>query len=320
MAGVDARPRRPSAAWGLTLALVVGAGAVATLRPALASTFGQVKAREDVYVLPPPDELTRATLGYRAAAADMIWAQLLVEYGRHWAEKRPFPDLEKYVDAIIALDPSFPALYRFVDTLLVFRPIQGTESDARKARAYLERGPRERPYDRDVWLQYGQFVAFLAPSFLTSDEEKERWRLEGSEAIVRAAELGAVVDRAISATSVLSRAGRRAAALEYLQRAQALTQDPAQVAEIEARLAKLERELASADQVEPPERKLQREKRQARAKLVDGRWRRDLPFVSRGEYLLLGPVPAPYGCVGHARYEKPECAGDWESALSQAIR
>lgn len=317
----DARARaRPSAAVGLTIALVIGAAAVGLLRPALLGTYGKVQAREDVYVLPPPEELTRATLGYRAAAADMIWAQLLVDYGRHWAEKRAFSDMEKYIDAIIALDPSFPALYRFVDTLLVFRPPIGTEADARKARAYLERGLRERPYDRDVWLQYGQFVAFLAPSFLTNEEEKERWRIDGAEAIVRATELGAIVDRAISATSVLSRAGRRAAALDYLQRAQALTQDPAQAAEIEARLAKLERELTSAEQVEPPERKLAREKRQARTRLVDGRWRKDFPFVSRGEYLLLGPVAPPYACAGAGRYARPECAGDWESALSAAVR
>jgi hypothetical protein len=304
----------------LSVAIAVGAAGIGALRPGLNATFGQVRAREDVYVLPPPEELKLATLGYDAAAADMIWAQLLVEYGRHWAEKRAFPDLEKYIDAILALDPANPTLYRFVDTLLVFRPPIGTEADARKARAYLERGTRERPYDRDVWLQYGQFVGFLAPSFLSSEDEKEQWRIDGSEAIVRATELGAHVDRAISATSVLSRAGRRAAALEYLERAHALTQDPASLAEIEARLTLLERDLAKSDPTESPARIAQRRTREARSRFVDGRWRSELPFVSRGEFLLLGPMPKPLACTGPQRHERAECATNWEDALIALVR
>src|SRR5437660_1703747 len=77
------------------------------------------KAREDVYLFPPPNQLRAVTLGYRAAATDLIWAKLLVEYGMHWQEKRDFPDLDRYVDAILALEPDFQPLYLTVDTLLV---------------------------------------------------------------------------------------------------------------------------------------------------------------------------------------------------------
>jgi hypothetical protein len=296
----------------LFLVFVLAAAAVAILQPNLAAAMKNVKATEDVYVLPPPEELKVATLGYSSASADMIWAQLLVEYGRHWAEKRPFPDLEKYLDAIIALDPSFSSVYRFVDTLLIFRPPRGTEEDARKARAYLERGLRERPYDKDVWLQYGQFVGFLAPSFLTAEDEKERWRIEGAEALIRAVELGAVLDRAISATSMLSRRGRRQAAVEYLERARALTDDPASIAEIEARLSLLERDLVKDDA--SVARMVQR--REVRNRLIDGRWRGELPFVSRGEFLLLGPLPNAFVCSGNDRRTRADCAPDWTAALN----
>lgn len=309
------RPRAASSLAGLFAAFALAAAGVALLQPGLASKVRTVKSRDDVYLLPPPEELKNATFGYRAAAADMIWAQLLVEYGRHWADKQDFPDLEKYVDAIIALDPTFPAVYRYVDTLLVFRPVRGTEQDARKARAYLERGLRERPYDKNIWLQYGQFIAFLAPSYLANEDERERWRIEGSEAIVRAAELGANVDRALSATSLLSRAGRQSAAVAYLQRAHALTDDPATIAEIEARLARLERDLAKSDAAESPARRAQRQRREARARLIDGRWRVEVPFVSRGEFLLVGPFPDPFACAGTAHVGKAECALDWDDAL-----
>lgn len=293
-----------------------GAAGVTFVRSSLNATFAAVTVREDVYVLPPPSELKHITLGYEAATADMIWAQLLVEYGRHWAEKRPFPDLDKYIDAILALDPASPVVYRFVDTLLMFRPLRGTEADARKARAYLEMGTRERPYDRDVWMQYGQFVAFLAPSFLEKQEERDAWRIDGSKAIVRAAELGGNVDGAITASSMLSRAGRRAVALEYLERASALAQDPQSVAEIQSRLLLAERDLGSDESVASMARRAQRDARDARARIIDGRWRSDTPFLSRGEYLLLGPFPDPLLCTGPGRHARPECAGDWEHALS----
>ena len=50
-------------------------------------------------VFTPPSQLRAMTLGYHAAATDLLWAKLLVEYGVHHHEKRKFPDLEKYVEA-----------------------------------------------------------------------------------------------------------------------------------------------------------------------------------------------------------------------------
>ena len=47
------------------------------------------------------------TLGYTAAAVDLLWAKVLVEYGIHHAEKRPFADLEAYLDAILTLEPTY---------------------------------------------------------------------------------------------------------------------------------------------------------------------------------------------------------------------
>lgn len=318
---MTAAARGPSrAVFALACAAVIGALGVALLRPSLASSVHRIKTRDDVYALPPPEELKLATLGYRSAAVDLLWATLLVENGRHWSEKRPFPDLEKYIDAILALEPGFPTLYAYVDTLLVFRPILGTEEDARKARAYLEQGLREHPTDHRLWLQYGQFVGFLAPSFLSSSEDKEAWRVLGSEAILRAAELGASVDRSLSATAILSRAGRRKTALEYLERAQALTEDPVTVAEIGARLARLEREMGQSDKEEPEARRILRQRRESRARYIDGRWQAELPFISRGEFLLLGPVPDPLTCTVAARQTRPECARSWSRALGVAER
>jgi hypothetical protein len=194
------------------LLLVIGVAGVARLQPALASTAHAVKESGDVYVLPPPAELHLATLGWDAATVDLLWANLLVAYGTHWSERRDFLETPKYADAILELEPDYAPLYKYIDTMLAYRPLQGTEDDARKARAYLERGTRARPGDRDVWMAYGMFVAFVAPSFLHDPAEIAHWRTDGAAAIGHAVDLGADADRALTAATLLTAGGATQAA------------------------------------------------------------------------------------------------------------
>src|SRR5579859_4385760 len=147
-----ARRRELPSPFLVALLLLVTVLGVARTQPRLAKTAHEVKEVEDVYSLPPPAELKAATLGYVAATVDLLWAKLLVEYGIHWAEKRSFPDLNRHLDAIIELEPSYGPVYEYVDTMLAYRPIHGTEQDARDARRYLERGTVERPWEPDLWL------------------------------------------------------------------------------------------------------------------------------------------------------------------------
>ncbi len=212
-----------------TLALMLGAAAgVAWLQPGLARTVHEVKERDDIVAFPPPAELHAAVLGWDAAAVDMLWAKLLVEYGLHFSERREFTQIPRYVDAILELEPTYAPMYKYVDTMLAYRPLQGTEDDARLARGYLERGIRERPEDASIWLRYGQFIAFIAPSFLKNDGDKAAWRVDGARAMVRATELGADADEGLAAASMLSRAGSAPReAIRYLEHAYAFTEHPA---------------------------------------------------------------------------------------------
>ena len=279
------------------------------MQPRLAHTVHEVKAREDVYALPPPAELKTMTLGYHAAAVDMLWAKLLVEYGIHWGEHREFPDLNNYLDSILELEPDYAPLYHFVSTLLVYRPTRGYEKDARLARAILERGTRERPNDWQVWLEYGQFTAYLGPSWMETEAERQQWRHDGALAIARAVELGASPDRSIDVASTLKKFGERDAAIRELERGYALTDDPEKQRDIAERLARLE---AAAERDE-----LERKRR-----LIEGDWRVSYPFVSRGQYLMLGPIVDPLKCAGpqEARGEtvssNSACAHDWPTRLS----
>jgi tetratricopeptide (TPR) repeat protein len=283
--------------------LLAGAIGVARLQPKLAETLHSTKMKEDVYVLPPPAQLKLMTLGYHSAAVDHLWAKTLIEFGTHAVEKRDFDYAPNYVDAMIELEPDFQTLYKYVDTLMVYRRNgPGTADDARLARKYLERGTRERPYDHDVWLQYGQFIAFMASSFLKDPKEIEQWRHDGALAIGRAVELGASVDRGLSAAGILSKAGDTDAAIRQLQRQLALTDDPDKRDEIAARLRQLQQ--------------TQEDDRIARdMRLLDAQWRGSFPFLSRGEFLLIGPERSTAACAGPSSASEPACTRSWDARL-----
>jgi hypothetical protein len=285
--------------------LLLGAlGGVAGTQPWLARTTHALREGSDVYAFPPPAQLRAATFGWTSAAADLLWSKLLVEYGTHGAEHRDFTEVPNYVDAILELEPGYQPVYQYVDTMLAFRPIKGTEADARRARAYLERGTRERPNDSALWLKYGEFLAYLAPSFLHDEAERDVWRREGAAAVSHAVELGADPDRAIAAASMMTRAGQTEAAIHALENAYAFTEHPAMAAEHEAIGRKLEALHAS--------RALDAERAARRA--IDERWQREMPFLSRDQYLLLGPIVNPARCAGVAASHLPECNREWGEA------
>lgn len=286
---------------GTALLLLACVGGVAWLQPRLAREAHDIKEVGDVYPLPPPAELHMATLGWDAAAVNLLWSKLLVDYGMHWSEHREFVDTPKYADAILELEPTYAPLYRFIDTMLAYRPLQGTEDDIRKARAYLERGTRARPEDRDLWMTYGQFIAFIAPSFLHDEAEIARWRRDGAEAMGHAVELGGDADRALTAATLLTKAGATQAAIRYLEHAYAFTEHPSMASVHEA----IGRRLAALQATEV------RQAADVAARAIDERWHAELPFVSRDEYLLLGPSVDPLRCAGLAAADDPSCARDW---------
>lgn len=290
------------------LLFLAALGGVARTQPRLAGLAHSAKESEDVYALPPPGPLRVATLGWDAAAVDLLWAKLLVDYGTHWAEHRNFLDVPHYIDAILELEPSYWPAYRYVDTMLAYRPLHATEEDARRARAYLERGTHERPDDSRVWKEYGQFLSFIGPSFLHDPAERDAWRRDGALALGHTVDLGGDAETALSAATILTRNGARDQAIGYLRRAYVFTQHPAMADVHEAigrRLVALE---ASAwdDRVD------------AAKNVIDARWKREMPFVDRDRYLLLGPVVDALRCQGIASEYDPDCSRDWTAILSTA--
>ncbi len=286
------------------LLFFAAASGVAFTQPRLARVAHTAGDREDVYSLPPPEQLRAATLGWDAAAVDLLWAKLLVQYGEHWQEHHEFTDGVRYADDILAIEPTYEPLYRIVDTLLVYRPMQGTARDARDARAILERGTRERPTDAKLWLAYGEFLSYLAPSFITDPEEQRAWRKEGAAAMVHAVELGADANSALAAAGLMSDVGERQAVLRFLERAYAMTEHPS-MASIHEKIGQRLAELLG---------QMQDDQAGALMRAIGERWQREMPAVSRDDYLLLGPAVDTARCAGLAGADDPTCAREMPEA------
>jgi hypothetical protein len=293
------------------LLAAVAAGGVAVVQPRLAHAVHEVKERDDVSPLPSPSQLRFAVLGWNAAAVDLLWADLLVQHGTHWSEHRDFTQVPRYLESIIALEPTYPPLYQYADTLLAYRPLQGTESDARLARAYLERGTREWPQDAHVWRRYGEYLAFIGPSFLADRQERAAWKREGAVAIGHAVELGADANGALEASSLLAGAGPAATQeiTRYLEHAYAFTDHP-MMQELHEKIGR---------QLQQLEATIFRDAADKAARTIDARQQAELPYVRRDFYLLLGPIVDAPTCAGRAASDDGArggpCARSWSDFL-----
>lgn len=286
-------------AWAIALAAALG---ISVVRPVVAARFHKLRVMADVYPLASPEQMVVASLGWRSALADAIFAHVLVSYGLHFQEKRRFEFVGDYLDTVNALDPAFREPYRFADTLLVLSPERPRLEHYEKAREILLRGLARLPYDTELWLTAGQYLAYLAPSNLPTQEMKNAWRLEGAKILSRACELasnnGNVPYLCIGAAGLLENAGEREAAIRSLERLLAVTDDP----EIERIAAGyLEKRLGDRN----------REQQERQRALFRGVWKADLPFVPKNRMLVLGPNTDVSRCAGPSHSSELACATTW---------
>lgn len=273
------------------------------VRGPLSEKFHKLRTRQDVYALPKPEQATLFSLGYRSALSDFIYAHVLVSYGLHFQERRLFEFVGEYLKTIITLDPKFRAPYRYADTLLTLQPKSPPLEHYYEAREILERGLREFPYDAELFSTAGQFMAYLAPSRIKDIKEKRRWQEAGARHLAKACELIGNSENlpyhCITAAGILTQTGGREAAISFLGRVLAVTEDP------------YIREMALGylkEKIGPEERA------RAEKKLSSFReaWRKDLRFVSKDTLLILGPRFDSVACAGeHAKGS--ECSTSWRA-------
>jgi tetratricopeptide (TPR) repeat protein len=288
--------------------MLVAALAIGWLRPRIAERFHRLKVTSDVYALPSPEQTVVASLGYRSALADLIFANVLVSYGLHFQEKRRFEFVGEYLDTVNALDPKFRDPYRFADTLLTLGPVPPSADDYHKAREILERGLAEHPYDGELHATAGQFMAYLAPSNLKDPAQKKEFRLAGAKVLARACELvgqnESLPYHCLTAAALFTRAGEREATIQFLERVLSVV-DNEEVRNLA--LGYLEKKVG--------EREHERVSRRIQA--FRERWSEDLPFASKDTMLVIGPKTDVARCAGPERASDPECPTSWRGWAEQ---
>jgi tetratricopeptide (TPR) repeat protein len=247
--------------------------------------FRATQKYEDVYYLPPPKYLVPASLGYREALANLIWSKALIYFGEELRRNRNVNNLYRYTDAMLALDPYFKRVYRWVGSAAIYRTGVVKDEDTLKAIEYLEDGVRMFPDDGELAWDLGATYAFELVPLLDDLDARERARQKGHEFLRLAALRGAGPGWLVLATaSNLDGLGKTEQAIRHLSEVYATTHDPALKSQIEARIARL-RSTAYAEA-------LRRTNEEVEAERL-----RDFAYVGRDLYMLLGRRP-PFD--GHA--------------------
>jgi hypothetical protein len=289
------------------IAIALAAFSVNALRGLLNARFLATKIKNDVFALPPPNQVVAMSLGYRSALADVIFAHVLVSSGIHFQEKRSFEFVGKYLEAINELDPKFAAPYRMADGLLTLQAKAVGPEAYRQTRRILERGMRELPYDQALWASSGQFLAYLGPTAFTDPKELDDWRLAGGRTLARACELVGsnenIPYHCVVAAGFLTQSGQQAAARQFLERMLQVNDDPKIRNLVSAALKKA----VGADE---------RDRVQARRQAFLEAWSADLPFVSRGAISAIGPSWNSAGCAS----SRVPCATSWRAWAAERDR
>ena len=224
---------------------------------------------------------------------------MLVSSGIHFQEKRAFEFVSQYIEAVNALDPKFELPYRMADGLITLQAKPVSVEAYRQARRILERGMAEFPYSQGVWTSAGMFLAYLGPTGNITGDELAEWKLAGGRALARSCELVGSKDpppqQCIMAAGLLSKAGEAVAARQFIERMLALNDDP----EVRRFMSALLEQKVGADE---------RDRLQARREQFKRAWSLDLPFVSRGALLAIGPRWDSAACAGGG-----ECATSWRA-------
>lgn len=270
-----------------------------------------IRETSDTYLLPPPNQVVKMSLGYRSATADILWANVLVTQGLRMSERRRFDIVVEYIDAINELDPKWRDPYKLADTLVTLQTQEAPLDQVRAARRILERGVRERPTDAELWLILGAYVAYIIPNNYLVDhpEEAEAWRRDGAQYLARAAELApadsTIPWQTLGAMRIFSQIGQLDRAVELYNTILVTTEDPELRARVESHLQKLQEDRQIQGQ-----QLFARTRRTSYSRTV----RANYAGISPAGAALLGFPRKPSICAGGARAEagfEAKCASSW---------
>lgn len=227
---------------------------------------------------PSPAAAPFASLGYREAAADVLFIRLTGFFGGRNATAHAMAPL---VEAVVALDPRYQRIYEFGAMAMTIAS-GADQTIYLRAIAVLERGLREFPNDWKIPNLAGQMYT----QDLQSDNpaQQREWQEKGIllvESSLR--KPGASPEAATWAATMRTKLGQHERAVRELREMILLTPDPTARERMIAKLNTLE----NSDQAELAAELYEHQKR------IEGERKRTRPSMPPTMYVLLGARITP---------------------------
>jgi tetratricopeptide (TPR) repeat protein len=224
---------------GVVVLLALAAGIRSTRLEAF-TRHQQSQRYEEAYYLPPSEWLPLMSLGYRSAAADLLWCRTLIYIGEQFLRGGMQRHAGAYADAIITLDPGFKAPYGWPITVALYRPGDFVLKDVLDAVQYLRRAVKLWPNDGELAWDLGSTLRFEVVPHVGDPALKEQLTREAADMLATAAVLGAGPPwLALNSSQLLTKLGKKEQAIRHLEEVYGTVQDEATKQEIAARLAAL---------------------------------------------------------------------------------
>ena len=237
---------------------------------------------DSAYYLPSEQFLIPMSLGYREAAAGIVWARLLVYFGEQHEVRGHFEHLEPYLIGVTRLDPYFYRAYTWGSMASIYNGTIIDRAGVEMSIRMLEAGLEYFPDDGDLHYFLGfQFYTELAPLFddVGADAEAEAARRRGTDEICTGALLGGGPPYLpLVCANLAARGGMADLARERLVQTYLNTEDERTRQRIVERLE----QLTDAEAAFSATRRL-REHRL--------RWRAEMPYAPGAFYVIAGPRP-----------------------------
>jgi hypothetical protein len=292
--------------WFRAAILGVLAGLIAfniSLRQDLSRTWHRGQRSEDVYYLPPEDWLPVMSLHYHSALADLLWMKSLLYFGEQTVQRGETKYLFGYVDAIVALDPNFRAIYQWVAMAGLYHSGTVTLEDGYRVVDYLERAVDRWPDDGELAWELGATLRFELAPLIKDPVEKNRMLEAAMEPLETAARLGAGPRWLAGLNAqLLRKLGHAAQAIRHLEEMYDTVDSESEREQMQLQLARLKSEsYATAF-------------RAAVEQLEESRTR-EFPYLSTNMFLLVGDkISSSRKALLQARHipPLPDFAGDGE--------
>lgn len=228
---------------------------------------------------PSADAAPFVALGYREAAADLLYVRMIGYFAGNDSDGAGVADL---VEAIVALNPRFHRVYDHGANAITLAKSGVTQSVLLRALAILEMGARQFPADWRFPYVAGQIYT----QDLKSDDPAQRriWDEKGTlliESAIRKPD--APQKAAVWAAMMRTKMGQRDRAVAGLRELLLVTNDETTRRRLIEDLAKIEERDAASIAGEIHEQR----------RMFDRQWRSQRPVVTASMYILVGPRSKP---------------------------